>query len=87
MQRNLPASCWPWSWSSPWPPPLLPPEPIPSRLAGAQANETYKIYKMLDLVVNNDKTAYSYTVNSDWVNFFTGEVLALPMLTSTHRAM
>ncbi len=28
---------------------------------------------MLDLVVNNDKTAYSYTVNSDWVNFFTGE--------------
>ena len=42
-------------------------------VTGAQANETYKIYKMLDLVVNNDKTAYSYTVNSDWVNFFTGE--------------
>ena len=33
-------------------------------VTGAQANETYKIYKMLDLVVNNDKTAYSYTVNN-----------------------
>lgn len=33
---------------------------------------TYSIYKMLDLVVNDEKTAYSYTVNSNWKDFFTG---------------
>ena len=38
---------------------------------GAQKGETYKIYKMLDLIVNKDQTAYSYIVNSDWTNFFT----------------
>ena len=38
----------------------------------AQANETYKIYKMLDLSVNEDKTAYTYTVNAAWKDFFTG---------------
>ena len=40
---------------------------------GAQGGETYKIYKMLDLKVDLDKNAYSYTVNSAWNNFFTGE--------------
>jgi len=38
---------------------------------GAQANETYEIYKMFDLIVNEDKTAYSYTVNEEWSDFFT----------------
>ena len=38
---------------------------------GAQKGETYKLYKMLDLIVNEDQTAYSYTVNSNWTNFFT----------------
>lgn len=38
---------------------------------GAQANETYKIFKMLDLSVNESMTAYSYTVNSTWKDFFT----------------
>lgn len=38
---------------------------------GAQKGETYEIYKMLDLSVNEDQTAYSYTVNSNWTNFFT----------------
>lgn len=38
---------------------------------GAQKGETYEIYKMLDLIVNEDQTAYSYTVNSNWTNFFT----------------
>ena len=38
----------------------------------AQKNETYKIYKMLDLSVNEDKTAYTYTVNAAWKDFFTG---------------
>lgn len=40
---------------------------------GAQGGETYKIYKMLDLKVDLDKNAYSYTVNAAWNNFFTGE--------------
>lgn len=38
---------------------------------GAQKDETYKLYKMLDLSVNEANTAYSYTVNSNWTNFFT----------------
>lgn len=38
---------------------------------GAQKGETYKLYKMLDLIVNVAQTAYSYTVNSEWNNFFT----------------
>lgn len=42
-------------------------------VTGAQANETYKIYKMLDLAVNENMTAYSYTVNNAWQGFFTGE--------------
>lgn len=40
---------------------------------GAQGGETYKIYKMLDLKVDLDKNAYSYTVNAKWKDFFTGE--------------
>ena len=38
---------------------------------GAKAGETYTIYKMLDLVVNEGMTAYSYTVNNVWNEFFT----------------
>lgn len=38
---------------------------------GAQKDETYKLYKMLDLSVNETNTAYSYTVNSEWNDFFT----------------
>lgn len=38
---------------------------------GAKKDETYKIYKMLDLIVDIDKGAYSYTLNSDWADFFT----------------
>lgn len=38
---------------------------------GAQKGETYKLYKMLDLIVNEANTAYSYTVNSEWNDFFT----------------
>ena len=40
-------------------------------IKNAQKDETYKIYKMLDLSVNEGKTAYSYTVNSAWTAFFT----------------
>lgn len=39
----------------------------------AQGGETYKIYKMLDLKVDLDKNAFSYTVNAAWNDFFTGE--------------
>lgn len=44
------------------------------QVTNAQGGETYKIYKMLDVDVNPDKTAYSYTlpVASQWRNFFTG---------------
>ena len=38
---------------------------------GAQKGETYKIYKMMDLEVNEGQTAYSYKVNSVWNDFFT----------------
>ena len=38
---------------------------------GAQKGETYKLYKMLDLIVNEAQTAYSYTVNTAWNDFFT----------------
>lgn len=38
---------------------------------GAQKGETYKLYKMLDLIVNESNTAYSYTVNTEWNDFFT----------------
>ena len=41
-------------------------------VTNAQGGETYKIYKMLDLAVNEDKTSYAYTVNEKWTNFFTG---------------
>ena len=36
----------------------------------AVKDQKYELYKMLDLVVNDDHTAYSYTVNSAWTNFF-----------------
>ena len=36
----------------------------------AVKDQEYKLYKMLDLVVNDAHTAYSYTVNSDWADFF-----------------
>lgn len=44
------------------------------QVTNAQGGETYKIYKMLDVDVNPDKTAYSYTLPADspWKNFFTG---------------
>lgn len=39
---------------------------------GVVEGETYQLYKMLDLDVNdeNNPTAYSYTVNTDWADFF-----------------
>lgn len=40
-------------------------------VTNAEGGETYAIYKMLDLEVNEDKTAYAYTVNEKWTNFFT----------------
>lgn len=36
----------------------------------AVGGQKYELYKMLDLVVNADQTAYSYTVNSAWADFF-----------------
>lgn len=41
-------------------------------VTGAQKDETYSIYKMLDLEVNTGLTAYSYTVNTEWDDFFVG---------------
>lgn len=39
-------------------------------VTGAQKDETYNIYKMLDLSVDLDKGAYTYTVNEKWAAFF-----------------
>ena len=36
----------------------------------AVENETYKLYKMFDLVVDDDLTEFTYTVNSAWTAFF-----------------
>ena len=36
----------------------------------AKKDQTYKLYKMLDLTVNVANEAYSYTVNNEWKNFF-----------------
>ncbi len=41
-------------------------------VTNAQGGETYRIYKLLDLEVNENKTAYAYTVNEKWTGFFTG---------------
>lgn len=53
-------------------------------VTGAQKGETYKVYKMLDLSVNSDKTAYTYTVNSEWKAFFTGEGAGASYVTITN---
>ena len=44
-------------------------------ITDTNVGETYKIYKMFDLVVDNDEnpTKFSYTINKDWTAFFTGE--------------
>lgn len=36
-----------------------------------QSGETYKLFKMFDLVVSEDMKAYSYTINENWKAFFT----------------
>ena len=35
-------------------------------------DETYSIYKMMDLSVNSELSAYRYTVTDEWQEFFTG---------------
>ena len=41
-------------------------------VSGAKPGETYELYKLFDLTVNDESapTAYSYTVNADWAAFF-----------------
>lgn len=53
------------------------------QVTNAQGGETYKIYKMLDVDVNPDKTAYSYTlpVASQWRISLQAAGLALLMWT------
>lgn len=50
----------------------------------AQAGETYKIYKMMDLSVNEDNTAYSYTVTEAWNAFFSGDGAGAAYITSSN---
>ena len=49
-------------------------------ITGAKEGETYKLYKLFDLVVNDEDnpTAYSYKVNSAWANFFAAPIEADP---------
>ena len=42
-------------------------------VSGVKAGEEYSIYKTLDLSVNDDLSAYTYTVNRAWKTFFEGE--------------
>ena len=42
-------------------------------VSGVKAGEEYSIYKTLDLSVNDDLSAYTYTVNSEWTSFFEGK--------------
>lgn len=46
---------------------------------GAKPGETYKAYKMLELVVNDtaNPTAYTYTAASDWADFFDDSNIAV----------
>ena len=39
-------------------------------IKNAVKGQRYVLYKILDLSVNENQTAYSYTVNSAWANFF-----------------
>lgn len=49
----------------------------------AKKDQTYKLYKMLNLSVSEDNTAYSYTVNDAWNDFFTGTGNGLKYVTIT----
>ena len=49
----------------------------------AVKDQTYELYKMLDLKVDEDLTAYSYTVNSAWAEFFKADD---PATTETNEA-
>lgn len=40
-------------------------------VTNAQPGETYKLYKLLDLSVSKDLEAYTYTLNTEWSEFFT----------------
>lgn len=53
-------------------------------IKNAQKDETYTAYKMLDLVVSTDNKAFSYTVNSNWTAFFTGEGAGASYVTITN---
>jgi len=42
-------------------------------VTNAKAGETYNAYKMLDLSINADKTAFTYTIDADWAAFFAAD--------------
>ena len=44
-------------------------------ISNAKPGETYTIYKLFDLTVDNetDPAAYSYKINSGWADFFAGD--------------
>ena len=58
-------------------------------ITGAKEGETYTLYKLFDLVVNDeyDPAAYSYTVNSAWADFFAAPVAADPTATPPVEAV
>lgn len=58
-------------------------------ITGAKEGETYSLYKLLDLVVDDETnpSAYSYTVNSDWAAFFAAPVAADPTATPPVEAV
>ncbi|MBQ5969812.1 MAG: isopeptide-forming domain-containing fimbrial protein [Clostridia bacterium] len=58
-------------------------------ITGAKEGETYSLYKLLELVVDDETnpSAYSYTVNSDWAEFFAAPVAADPTATPPVEAV
>lgn len=48
-------------------------EPGSITINNVREGNVYEIYKMLDLSINDSGTAYTYTVNADWAEFFATE--------------
>lgn len=53
-------------------------------ISNAQKNETYRVYRVLDVSVNADRTSYSYTIPDEWEAFFADDGAGYPFVTITN---
>lgn len=51
------------------------------RVINARADETYRIYRMMDVTVNAEKDSYSYTIAEGWDAFFSSTGAGYPYVT------